>query len=125
MKTARRVFITSAIFSATIAAVYWYLTREPAGTMLLGFMAGALIVVAVYMTFAELDANLLADNPDATMAQAAGEHVGTYITRSTIPFGIGLVVTGVLLGLVISPAAAGLAIAAFIGLICLMILESR
>ena len=70
--------------------VYWFIAHEPAGTMLLGFMAAALTVVALYMFFAERDADLYADDKDATMADAAGEHVGTYITHSPAPFWIGV-----------------------------------
>jgi hypothetical protein len=125
MKSARRLFVSSAIFSTTIAVVYWYLSREPAGTMLLGFMGAAMVVIAVYMTFAEMDANLWSDKEDASMADAAGEHVGTFITHSAVPFGVALVVAAVLLGFVVSPAAAGLGLAAFIGLICVMIVSSR
>lgn len=125
MKTALTVFVSSALFSATIATTYWFLTYEPAGTMLLGFMAAALTVIAIYMVFAELDSNLVSDKDDGTFAEAAGEHVGTFVTRSPLPFAIAILVTSVLLGLVVSPAAAGIGIAAFIVAIGLMIVGSR
>lgn len=125
MKTALGLFLSSAIFAATIAIVYWFIAHEPAGTMLLGFMAAALTVVALYMFFAERDADLYADKKDATMADAAGEHVGTYITHSPAPFWIGVALTGVMLGLVVSPAAAGLGIVALFLLGGLLIVRSR
>jgi hypothetical protein len=125
MTTARGLFVSSAIFAAVIAIVYWFLAHEPAGTTLLAFMAAALLVVAGYMFFAERDADLYADKPDATMAEAAGEHVGTYITHSPAPFWIGVAVTGVMLGLVVSPAAAGLGIVAMCLLGGLLIVRSR
>jgi hypothetical protein len=125
MTTARGLFVSSAVFAATIAVVYWFLAHEPAGTTLLAFMAAALLVVAGYMFFAERDADLYADKPDATMADAAGEHVGTYVTHSPAPFWIGVALTGVMLGLVVSPAAAGLGIVALCLLGALMIVRSR
>jgi len=125
VKTALGLFLSSAIFAATIAIVYWFIAHEPAGTMLLGFMAAALTVVALYMFFAERDADLYADKKDATMADAAGEHVGTYITHSPAPFWIGVALTGVMLGLVVSPAAAGLGIVALFLLGGLLIVRSR
>ena len=125
MKTALGLFVSSAIFSGTIAMTYYFLTREPAGTTLLGFMAAALIVVALYMAFAERDANLYADKKDATMREAAGEHVGTYVTRSAAPFWIGVALTGALLGFVVSPAAAGLGIVALFVLVGVLIVRSR
>jgi hypothetical protein len=123
--TARGLFVSSALFAATIAVIYWLHAHEPAGTMLLGFMAAALCVVALYMTFAERDADLYADKPDATMREAAGEHVGTYITHSPIPFWIGIALTAILLGFVVAPAAAGLGVAALLLLCGLLIVRSR
>lgn len=125
MKTSRMIFVSSATFTGTIALVYWFITREPVGTMMLGFMTAALIVVACYMFFAERDARLWGDNGDATMADAAGEHVGTYVTHSPIPFWIGVALTGILLGFVVAPAAAGLGLVALLILIGLMIVRSR
>lgn len=125
MKTALVLFVSSAIFTGTIATVYWFVAHEPAGTMLLGFMTAALLVVALYMIFAERDADLYADRTGATMRDAAGEHVGTYVTHSPAPFWIGLALTGVLLGFVVSPAAAGLGIIALLLLGALLIVRSR
>ena len=125
MKTALGLFVSSALFAATIAVTYYFLTREPAGTTLLGFMAAALIVVALYMVFAERDADLYADKKDATMREAAGEHVGTYVTQSPAPFWIGLAIAGTVLGFVVSPAAAGLGIVALFLLIGVLIVRSK
>lgn len=125
MKTGLVLFVSSAVFAAVIATVYWFVAHEPAGTMLLGFMSAALVVVALYMTFAERDADLYADRKDATMADAAGEHVGTYVTHSPVPFWIGVALTGVLLGFVVAPAAAGLGIIALVLLGALLVVRSR
>jgi hypothetical protein len=125
MKTGLMLFVSSAIFTATIAIVYWLIAHDPAGTMLLGFMAAALTVVALYMIFAERDADLYADKKNATPAEAAGEHVGTYVTHSPAPFWIAVALSGVVLGLVVAPAAAGLGIVALCLLGALMIVRSR
>ncbi len=125
MKVGLGLFVSSALFTAVISVVYWALAREPAGTTLLGFMTAALLVVAGYLTFAERHADLYADKPDATMRDAAGEHVGTYITHSPIPFWVGIAVTAIVLGLVVSPAAAGLGLVALAILGALLIVRSR
>ncbi len=125
MKTALLLFVSSALFTGTLAVVYWFVAHEPAGTTLLAFMTGALVTVALYMVFAERDADLFADKDDATMADAAGEHVGTFVTHSPAPFWIGVALTGVMLGFVVSPAAAGLGIVALMFLGALMIVRSR
>ncbi len=88
-------------------------------------MTGALIVVALYMTFAERDADLYADKPDATMSEAAGEHVGTYVVHSPAPFWIGIALSALLLGLVVAPPVAGIGIIALVLLGALLIVRSR
>ncbi len=125
MTTARGVFISSALFTAALAVAYWFVAHEPAGTMLLGFMSAALTTIAVYMFLAERDADLYADRPDATMRDAAGEHVGTFVTHSPAPFWIAVALSGIVLGLVVAPAAAGLGIIALFLLGALLIVRSR
>ena len=125
MTTARGLFISSALFTGVLAIAYWIVAHEPAGTMMLGFMTAALLTVAIYMFFAERDADLYADRPDATMREAAGEHVGTFVTHSPAPFWIGLALSGLVLGLVVAPAAAGLGIVALLFLGTLLIVRSR
>jgi hypothetical protein len=123
VRTAKIVFLSSATFSTLIAVVYWYLSREPAGTMLLGFMAAAF--VAVFMQFTEGEAKLFGDMGDATMQDAAGEQVGTYITHSPAPFWIAVALAAMAIGLVIAPAAVALGAVAIFGLIVYMIVRSR
>jgi hypothetical protein len=123
--TARGVFIVAALFTGVLAVSYWFVAHEPAGTTLLVFMTAALTTVAVYMFFAQREANLYADNPNATMREAAGEHVGTFVTQSPAPFWIGIALTAIVLGFVVSPAAAGLGIVALLFLVGLMIVRSR
>jgi hypothetical protein len=125
VKVAVTLFMSSATFTAVLAIAYWWVAREPAGTTLLGFMTAALLVIAAYMFFAERRSDLYADKPNATMSEAAGEHVGTYVTQSRAPFWIGIAVSGLMLGLVVSPAAAGLGIIALCLLGALLILQSR
>jgi hypothetical protein len=125
MMIALRLFVSSAAFTAVLAVSYWLVSHDPAGTTLLAFMTAALLVIAGYMFFAERDADLLADKEHATMAQARGEHAGTFVVHSPAPFWIGLSIFGIVLGLIVSPAAAGLGIIALLFLGALMIVRSR
>jgi hypothetical protein len=125
VKVAVMLFISSAVFSAVLVTGYWWVSREPAGTTLLCFMTAALLVIAGYMIFAERDADLYADHKNATMQEAAGEHVGTFVTHSPVPFWIGISVVSLVLGLVVAPAAAGIGIIALCLLGALMIVRSR
>jgi hypothetical protein len=125
MTIALRLFLSSAAFGIAISAAYWSIAHEPAGTTLLVFMTAALLVIAGYLFFVERSADLLADDPNATMAEGQGEHVGTFVLHSPAPFWIGLSVMGLLIGLVVAPAAAGLAGFALLFLGALMIVRSR
>lgn len=125
MTTARGIFVSTALFTILLAVAYWIVAHEPAGTTLLGFMAGALLVVALYSAVAQRDADLYSDKKDATPADAAGEHVGTYVVHSPAPFWIGIAVAALALGLVVAPAIAGIGIIALMLLGALMILRSR
>lgn len=120
-----RLFISSAAFTAILATSYWFVSHDPAGTTLLSFMTAALLAIAGYTFFAERDSDLLADKENATMAQARGEHAGTFVVHSPAPFWIGLALFAIVLGLIVSPAAAGLGIVALLFLGALMIVRSR
>jgi hypothetical protein len=125
VNVAVRLFISSAGFTAVLGTAYWLIARDPAGTTLLAFMTAALLTIAGYMTFAERDADLAADKPDATMAQSRGERTGTFVLHSPAPFWIGLALMLLLLGLVVAPAAAGLGLLVLCFLGALMIVRSR
>jgi hypothetical protein len=125
MMIALRLFLSSAAFTAVLGVSYWLVAHDPAGTVLLTFMTAGLLVVAVYMFFAERNAGLFADKPDATPADARGERIGAFVLHSPAPFWIGLALAGLLLGLVVAPAAAGLGIVALLFLGALMIVRSR
>jgi hypothetical protein len=125
MTVALRLFVSSAAFTAVLAIAYWIVAREPAGTVLLGFMTAALLVIALYMIVAERNANLSSDRNGATPTDAAGEPIGTFVLHSPAPFWIGVALTLLMLGLIVAPAAAGLGLVALCFLGVLMIVRSR
>jgi hypothetical protein len=120
-----RLFISSAVFSIVISVAYWVVAHEIVGTFLLAFMAFALTFVAGYMIIAEREADLHGDRDDADIADAAGELVGTFTTRSPLPIWTALAVTCIGLGLVISPTLAGLGAIAALVLGAFLIVQSR
>jgi hypothetical protein len=125
VKVALRLFVSSGVFSAVLGIAYWLISYDPAGTVLLGFMTAALFFIALYMIVAERDANLVADREDATPADASGERIGAFVLHSPAPFWIGVALFGLMLGLVVAPAAAGLGLVALCFLAVLMIVRSR
>lgn len=125
MMTGLRLFMSSAVFGVAIATAYWLVAHEIVGTFLLAFMAFALTFVAGYMIVAEREADLTGDLSDARVADAAGELVGTYSTRSPLPLWTALAITCVGLGLVLSPAIAALGVIAVLVLGGFFIVQSR
>jgi hypothetical protein len=119
-----RLFLSSATFAIVIAVAYWLVAREPAGTMLLGFMAFGLSFVAGYMIVAEREADLWGDAGGADNAEAAGETVGSYSIRSPLPIASAAALAAICLGLVISPTIAALGIIAALALGALFIVQS-
>ena len=119
-----RLFISSAVFSIVIAGAYWLTSREIVGTFMLGVMAFGLSFVAGYMIVAEREADLVGDKKQATIADGAGELVGTYTVRSPLPLGAALAVTLAGIGIVVSPTIAILALLATLALGILFVLQS-
>ena len=124
MKVGLRLFLSSGAFAVVIAVAYWLLAREPAGTILLGFLAFALSFIAGYMIVAERDADLWGDNAQAKNSEAVGEVVGIYSIRSPLPIASAAALTCVGLGLVVSPTIAVLGIIAILALGVLFIVQS-
>lgn len=125
MMVALGLFMSSAAFAIVIAVAYWFVAREIVGTMLLGFMAFGLCLLAGYTIFAERDANLAGDSEIATPSSAAGDVLGSFTTHSPLPIWSALIVACLALGIVVSPALAILSILTLLVLGALFILQSR
>lgn len=103
MKAGRSVFINSAVFGIVISVVYWFSSHHPGGTLLLGFMASAMIFAAGFMFVAQREANLASDKKNVTYAHVAGQEVGSFTISTGAPFLAALTVFGVFVGLLWSP----------------------
>jgi hypothetical protein len=124
MKVGLRLFLSSSAFAIVIAVVYWLLAREPAGTILLGFLAFALSFIAGYMIVAEREADLCGDDATGDNNRSAGEVVGSYAIRSPLPIASAAALTCVGLGLVVSPTIAVMGVIAILALGTLFIVQS-
>jgi hypothetical protein len=82
MKTFVGVFTSSAVFAVSIALVYWYASRDHAGTLLLGFMFLAFSWVAGYSLVTERGSDLAGDDAQAQHKERAGEDLGI-VTKDT------------------------------------------
>ena len=125
MSTGLRLFNSSTAFAIVIAAAYWATSREVVGTFMLGVMAFALSFIAGYMIVAEREADLIGDKTEATIADGAGEALGTFTIRSPLPICAAFAVTCLGLGLVVSPTIAALALVATLAIGTFFIVQSE
>ena len=121
MKTSANVLLTAAAFGTVIGALYWRVSREPAGTILLGMMAVGLLIAATYTGLGLRRAHVPADDPNRRAEDMAGQLVGVFAAGSLWPpilalgFAVGL--TGLIFGVWLVIPGALLVAAAVLGLL--------
>jgi cytochrome c oxidase subunit IV len=121
VKTATWLLALLTAFGLGIGTIYWFLTYEWAGSMLLwGLGAMAWIVAAWSWRRGSMRGSLRADDPDARPGDAAGEGVGSFPTSSAWPLFLTLavIVVGAALvyGVILLPLGLGLLGLAVLGL---------
>jgi cytochrome c oxidase subunit IV len=104
VKTVERVFLFAGVFGVIVAAVYWLVAYEAAGTVLLTGMGIAALVMGGYSRLEARRSNTLPeDRADATHEESAGASVGVFPIDSLWPLliagGAALTVAGLVYGL--------------------------
>ena len=100
-----KVFLGSGTFILASAAIYWFVSDEPAGTILLVGTAFATYVMAVYAwRKTRRSAEPVEDRGDADPGEGAGDPVASYTMGSPWPFVFGVGVAVLAGGLVFGPA---------------------
>jgi hypothetical protein len=115
VRTATKYLGLLCVFGLVLGAVYWFLTHEWTGAVLLWFLGLMPLIVGAY---AARHGSLRGppaqeqDDPEATPGEAAGEVVGSFPMGSVWPIflvlGVLLTGAGVVYGLILVPA--GLAV---------------
>jgi hypothetical protein len=100
MRVSGRLFALLAVFFALLAAVYWYLAKEPAGTAALVFTGALGFLIAFYLLFtAKRIEPLPEDDDEGDIAEGAGVQ-GFYSPHSWWPLPVGAGAATVGFGLV-------------------------
>ncbi len=84
------------VFGFVVGAIYWFLTYEPAGTLLLIFMGLCGLVISGYLFVRARSLSLPEDDREGTFEDAAGVPIGRFSAGSVWPVLMGL---GIALGL--------------------------
>jgi hypothetical protein len=125
VRTESRIFLGVTAFFVVIGALYWFLSYEDAGAVMLAASAGLGLLTGGYLF---LQSRRIAPRPEdrdeATVAEGAGP-VDEFPTASIWPIGIAFGATVLATGLVFGLAVVLLGSALFAFSIVGMILESR
>jgi hypothetical protein len=120
---ATRVFLSSMTFGLVIAAVYWLTTHERVGTILLGLFGAGFAFVAAYLMVIRPKTRLDGDQMRAP-AEFAGETIGVFSLESPWPVLLAISTAALLIGIVLHPALAVLALLALFGTLWQLVRES-
>jgi hypothetical protein len=122
VRTTAKVFAASGAFGVGVAALYWFLSYEWAGTVLLALMGVAAWIVAAY-AWLELRRSRPrppADDAEAEPGAAAGEVVDAFTADSPWPIvlavGVAVVAGGLVFGVPLLVVGTGVCLLAAIGL---------
>jgi hypothetical protein len=100
VRTTGRLFALLAVFFALVAAIYWFLSEEPAGTAALVFTGALGFLVAFYLLFtAKRVEPLPEDDEEGEIAEGAGVQ-GFYSPHSWWPLAVGAAAAVIAFGLV-------------------------
>jgi hypothetical protein len=90
MRTSRRFLLGAGTFSAVVAVVYWFLSYEDAGFMLLLFMGIAAAFLGGWFLLRTRGRRPPEDDAEAEHAEEAGAEVGRFSGGSLWPLVMGL-----------------------------------
>jgi len=121
VRIALRFLSLLAVFGLGLGTIYWFLTYEVVGAVVLWCFGLMPLIVAVWWWRQGIDAGTeAADDPDASPSDAAGHVVGSFPMASGWPIFLvlGVIVTGaaILYGLILLPAGVALLLWAIVGL---------
>lgn len=113
MRTATKYMIALFVFGALLGTLYWFISYEPAGAVLLWSFSLMPLIVAAYAVYhGAMRDRWAQDDPEATAQRSSGEDLGTFPAATVWPIFLvlGVITTGASLvyGLILLPAGIGL-----------------
>jgi hypothetical protein len=92
VKTSTRFLVFAGLFGLVTGTVYWFVTYEPAGTVLLLLMGTAPLIIGGYF-LRHAHGRPAEDDPDAEHQAMAGATVGRFSAGSIWPLVMGIACT--------------------------------
>ena len=121
MRTGTKYFIALSAFGFGFGTLYWFLTYEPVGSILLWSLGLTPLVITAWVIRRRAFGGLGPQDDDAPPAAGAGEPVGSFPQASVWPvfLVLGVIVTGAALvyGLLLLPVGIVIWAVAVVGLV--------
>jgi hypothetical protein len=125
VRTESRFLLGAGAFAVLVAVVYWFLSYEDAGFVLLALMGFASALIGGYLLYRAHAHRRPEDDPDADYAQTAGEEVGRFSSGSIWPLVMGLGSVVGLQGFIYGAWLVGFGLVLFVWATIGFMLESR
>jgi hypothetical protein len=90
VRTESRFLLGAGAFAVVVGVVYWFISYEDAGFVLLTLMGFASALIGGYLLYKAHAQRRPEDDPDADHARVAGEEVGRFSSQSIWPLVMGL-----------------------------------
>jgi Cytochrome c oxidase subunit IV len=90
VRTESRFLLGAGSFGVLVGVVYWFISYEDAGFVMLTLMGFASAFIGGYLLYRGYRTRRPEDDPDAEHADAAGEEVGRFSSGSIWPLVMGL-----------------------------------
>jgi hypothetical protein len=125
MRTESRFLLGAGGFAVLVAVVYWFLSYEDAGFVMLALMGVASALIGGYLLFRAHGVRRAEDDPDAEFSDSAGEEVGRFSSGSIWPLVMGLGTILALQGFIFGAWLLGFGLVVFAWSVLGFVLESR
>ena len=125
MRTESRFLLGAGAFAVLVAVVYWFLSYEDAGFVLLALMGFASALIGGYLLYRAHSHRRPEDDPDADYADTAGEEVGRFSSGSIWPLVMGLGTALAVQGFIYGAWLVGFGLVLFVWATVGLMLESR
>lgn len=113
MRLVSALFVFASLFGLATATAYWFLSHEPAGAILLGFVGASMAFAAGYAFVAEREARVEGDEQPAPRS-SSGDDLGIFTSSSAWPILTALCAAVSLVSLLYSPLLCVLALVALL-----------
>ena len=125
MRTESRFLLGAGSFGVLVGVVYWFLSYEDAGFVMLAFMGLASALIGGYLLYRGSATRRAEDDPDADYGAYAGEEVGRFSTGSIWPLVMGIGTALALQGFIFGAWLLGFGLVVFAWAVIGFMLESR